>query len=74
MKNSYLIITSFLVVLLSSISIIAQDKSFLYGDALPDAPELAPRGAYTIGVRTLNLVHKNQVDVLNSKKRNRSLI
>ena len=68
MKNSYLIITSFLVVLLSSTSIIAQDKPFLYGDALPDAPELAPRGAYTIGVRTLNLVHKNQVDVLNSKK------
>jgi len=40
---------------------------FLYGDALPDAPELSARGEHTIGVRTLNLVNKDQIDILNSK-------
>jgi predicted dienelactone hydrolase len=47
----------------------AQNKQdpFIYGDALPDAPELAPRGEYKIGVRTLEFVHKGQVDVLKSK-------
>ena len=41
--------------------------SFVIGDALPDAPELAARGTYKVGVQTLELVNKNQVDVLNSK-------
>lgn len=31
----------------------------------PDAPTLAKRGSYHIGVRTLQLLHKNQVDALN---------
>ena len=43
------------------------DPSFIIGDALPDAPELSPRGDYQIGVRTLELVNTNQVDILNSK-------
>lgn len=42
-------------------------EPFLVGDALPDAPELAKRGEYKIGVRTMELVNKNQVDVLKSK-------
>ncbi len=42
-------------------------SSFVYGDPLPDAPELAPRGEYKIGVRTLDFIHKGQVDVLKSK-------
>ena len=41
--------------------------SFIFGDALPDAPELAPRGNYPIGVRTLQLIHKNQLDIANAK-------
>ncbi|MDL5512848.1 dienelactone hydrolase family protein [Arenibacter sp. M-2] len=53
--------------LVSSTVLNAQNESFIYGDALPDAPELASRGAYKIGVRTLDLVNKGQVDVLNSK-------
>jgi predicted dienelactone hydrolase len=40
---------------------------FVYGDALPDAPELSARGDQPIGVRTLDLVNKNQIDILNSK-------
>ncbi|MEL7159775.1 MAG: dienelactone hydrolase family protein [Bacteroidota bacterium] len=48
----------------------AQDERaiFVYGDALPDAPELAYRGDYRVGVSTLDLVHKDQVDILNSKE------
>ena len=31
---------------------------------LADAPELAPMGTYTVGVRTLNLVNPGQLDIL----------
>jgi len=34
---------------------------------LPDAPELAARGEYKIGVRTIEIVHKDQIDILKSK-------
>lgn len=40
---------------------------FRYGDQLPDAPELSARGEHIIGVRTMSLVHKNQVDILSTK-------
>ncbi|MEM7485067.1 MAG: dienelactone hydrolase [Bacteroidota bacterium] len=40
---------------------------FLIGDALPDAPELAHRGTYGVGVKTIELVHKNQLNVLSIK-------
>jgi predicted dienelactone hydrolase len=33
-----------------------------------DAPELAPRGNYSVGVRTLQLVHHGQVDILHFDK------
>ena len=61
----------FLLVILNGIAfseLQAQTQEFLYGDALPDAPELSARGAYTVGVKTVRLLHKNQVDILNSKK------
>ncbi len=48
-------------------SLRGQEASFIYGDALPDAPELAARENYSVGVRTMNLVHKNQPDVLHFK-------
>jgi predicted dienelactone hydrolase len=51
-------------------TIYSNAQEFLYGDALPDAPELATRGEYKVGVRTLNLVNKGQVDILNSKEGN----
>ncbi len=47
-------------------NVLSQD--FLYGDALPDAPELSARGPYTVGVQTFDLVHPDQVDILNSKE------
>ncbi|MEO8610372.1 MAG: dienelactone hydrolase [Chloroflexota bacterium] len=45
----------------------AQDTTaqvFINGDALPDAPALAPRGSFHVGVRTLQVTHADQVDVL----------
>ncbi len=45
----------------------AQDE-FLVGDPLPDAPELAARGSYGVGVTTLDLVNKNQLNVLSIKE------
>lgn len=55
--------------LLSPVFNFAQSKEapFVYGDALPDAPELAKRGDYQVGVQTLEFVHEGQVDILNSK-------
>jgi len=34
----------------------------------PDAPELAPRGSFSVGVRTLDLLHRNQIDILHFDK------
>jgi len=48
-------------------------KPFVYGDLLPDAPELAARGEYAVGVQTLDLIHKNQLDILNYGKGGDSL-
>ena len=44
------------------------ENTFIYGDLLPDAPELAARGDYAVGVQTLDLIHKDQIDVLNYGK------
>jgi predicted dienelactone hydrolase len=44
------------------------ESTFIYGDALPDAPELAARGGYKVGVQTLDFVNKGQIDILNSKE------
>lgn len=41
--------------------------TFVYGDALPDAPELAARGDYQVGVQTLQFVNKDQIDILKFK-------
>jgi len=42
--------------------------TYINGDALPDAPELADRGEYHVGVRTLDFVNKGQIDILKSKE------
>src|SRR5689334_17648532 len=34
----------------------------------PDAPELAKRGAYSVGVRTIDIVNHNQPDILKFDK------
>jgi predicted dienelactone hydrolase len=60
-------IVAFQLVFLSKSYSQANQDTFVYGDALPDAPELAPRGEFKVGVRTLEFVNKGQVDVLKSK-------
>lgn len=45
----------------------ADKNEFIFGDPLPDAPELAARGTYSVGVRSLTLTHAGQVDVLRVK-------
>ncbi|MDQ2863791.1 MAG: dienelactone hydrolase [Bacteroidota bacterium] len=65
----FLIISIFLLqACATSKAPVAKSTEFMYGDPLPDAPELAPRGDYKVGVRTLTLVNKGQIDILNSKK------
>src|SRR5436189_1784249 len=64
-KQLFSIITLLLITTCSTAQL--NDPSFVIGDALPDAPELSARGDYKVGVRTLELIHKNQVDILNSK-------
>lgn len=64
MKKSFSI---FVLLTFFVFSISSNAQEFLYGDPLPDAPELSARGDYQVGVRTMNLVNKGQVDILNSK-------
>lgn len=44
------------------------EKTFVYGDLLPDAPELVGRGDYSVGVQTIDLIHEDQIDILNYGK------
>lgn len=43
---------------------------WVVGDARPDAPALAARGAYAVGVRTESLVHRDQFDILRASAAN----
>jgi predicted dienelactone hydrolase len=43
-----------------------QEASFLIESKLPDAPLLSSRGEYKVGVKTVHLVHHNQIDIVNS--------
>ena len=43
----------------------SSETPFIYGDLLPDAPELAARGDFSVGVQTIDLVNKDQIDILN---------
>ncbi|WP_411030680.1 alpha/beta hydrolase family protein [Spongiimicrobium sp. 3-5] len=72
-KTKYLILGLGLVLFLgiawtSTIPVTEDQDEFIFGDLLPDAPELANRGDYGVGVQTLNLVHKDQLDILNIKE------
>jgi len=62
----YLVV--FLLTIFFSVEIYA--SNYLIGDPLPDAPDLAYRGDYRVGVRTLEIVNENQIDILNYSKDN----
>lgn len=57
-----------LVVLMATVLPAAAD--WVTGDARPDAPALAARGAYQVGVRTERIVHRNQFDILRASSSN----
>ncbi|HMJ61548.1 MAG TPA: hypothetical protein VK493_07275 [Bryobacteraceae bacterium] len=58
---------SLLLFAVSSVAI-AQPAPIPYSVPPADAPELAVRGRYAVGVRTVDLVHRNQVDILRFDK------
>ena len=43
---------------------------WVIGDARPDAPALAARGTFQVGVRTEQLVHRDQFDILRASSSN----
>ncbi|MGB7338553.1 MAG: hypothetical protein WBC91_06660 [Phototrophicaceae bacterium] len=59
-----------IVLLLSGVVVTAQDDDFRFGDALPTAPELAARGDYAVGVRTMSVTNPDQFDLLNLSEEN----
>ncbi|MCF8325113.1 MAG: dienelactone hydrolase [Leadbetterella sp.] len=66
MKKQYTLL-NLAVALLIAITSFSQNSEFIYGDALPDAPVLSARGAYKVGVKTIEFTNKNQLDILKSK-------
>jgi predicted dienelactone hydrolase len=48
--------------------LVGQAQQTYFSVPAPDAPELAPRGAYHVGVRTIQLTNPNQVDILQFDK------
>lgn len=44
--------------------VMADEHGFVFGDALPDAPELAARGDYSVGVRTITVINPEQFDLV----------
>ena len=73
-RTSFLSTLAFLIASLFSFCYCQpSDKIFVYGDLLPDAPEFACRGDYSVGVQTIDLIHKDQIDILNYRKSSDSL-
>lgn len=69
-KNQLLPIL-FTIILSAGINITLAQKAewqYINGDALPDAPELAVRGEFKVGVRTITVVNKDQIDILKVKE------
>jgi len=60
--------TSALVLLLSSVAAAQESPSTAFSVPSIDAPELAPRGPWHVGVRTIDIVNPAQVDILNFDK------
>ncbi|GAB3563209.1 hypothetical protein GCM10027578_06490 [Spirosoma luteolum] len=60
------LLLSGLMLSLTAATLSAQPEPFVYGDALPDAPALAPRGPQRVGVRTLTVTHTSQPDILHA--------
>jgi predicted dienelactone hydrolase len=74
MRTSFLSILTILIAGLFSLCFSQSEEiTFVYGDLLPDAPELAGRGDYSVGVQTIDFTHNDQIDILNYGKDSDSL-
>ena len=60
--KKYLVV--FVLITLMGVFVTAQEDEFVFGDALPDAPDLAARGDYSVGVRTISVTNPEQADLL----------
>lgn len=69
MKKLFLFVVLMLALLTVSA---AQESDFVFGDALPDAPLLAQRGTYSVGVRMLSLTDAGRIDLLSATAENPS--
>lgn len=70
MKGKKTYFSPFSVVLLLALcsgNTLYAQQEFVYGDPLPDAPELSARGKHVVGVQTMELLHEDQIDILSSK-------
>lgn len=47
------------------VNMVTAQEVMIFGDARPDAPELAARGVYGVGVQTLTFTNPDQIDILN---------
>lgn len=65
MQLRVLLLTAFILTMGNTA--VSQVDTF-FSAPVADAPELAPRGAYSVGVRTLEIKNPNQVDILNFDK------
>ena len=65
-KTIYAILLVFSVIFSEKLN--SQNSTFVYGDALPDAPIMSARGVYAVGVKTMEFINKNQLDILNTKE------
>lgn len=70
MKKHLLLIMNLLLGIGLQAQATAENTDFIYGDPLPDAPELASPGDYQVGVRTLELIHEVQLDIARAKDGN----
>jgi predicted dienelactone hydrolase len=59
---------SFVLLVVSSICLAQKTAGIYYSVPAADAPELAARGRYAVGVRTVDLVHRGQIDILHFDK------
>ena len=49
---------------------VPHQDNFIYGDPRADAPDLAYRGSFDVGVRTLEVVNPDQIDISNYSEDN----
>ena len=57
---------SVIAILVLGVAVLSAQAQEYFGDARPDAPELAARGALQVGVRTLVAEHADQLDILHA--------